>query len=134
MRDIEHNPSGFGAVAGLAGSLAWDISQLATGQLDVERIAVPFGASWIGAVSVDRSALHQIRTREGWGAVLLSAPESGAVYFEGRRLVAGDAVLLPPDSQLELLTHGAGHVYLIAYQGGAGARARVRRISVLASA
>ena len=127
MRDIEHNPSGFGGAAGLAGNLTWDISQLVTGQLDVARNAVPFGTSWIGAVSVDRSALHQIRTREGWGAVLLPAPESGAVYFEGRRLVAGDAVLLPPDTQLELLTHGVGHLYLIAYQGGAGSRARVRR-------
>ena len=127
MRDIEHNPSGFGANAGLASSLSWDISQLATGQLDVERNAVPFGSAWVGSVSVDRSALHQIRTRDGWGAVLLPAPESGAVYFEGRRLVAGDAVLLPPDTHLELLTHGMGHVYLIAYRGGVGSRARVRR-------
>src|SRR6187455_3295475 len=109
MRDIEHNPCGFGVDASLAGCLTWDISQLAAGQVDVERNAVPFDSAWIGSVAVDRSALHQIRTRDGWGAVLLPATESGAVYFEGRRLVAGDAVLLPSDTHLELLTHGLGH-------------------------
>ena len=127
MRDMEHNPSGFGSAAGLESGLTWDISQLAIGQLEVERHAVPFASAWVGSVTVDRSALHQIRTRDGWGAVLLPAPESGAVYFEGRRLVAGDAVLLPTDTHLELLTHATGHVYLIAYQGACGSRARVRR-------
>ncbi len=127
MRDFELNPAGFGAVTGLAGCLTWDIAQLATGQLDVERNVVPFDEAWVGSVTVDRAALHQVRTDDGWGAVLLPAPESGAVYFEGRRLVAGDAVLLPPDSDLELLSHAVGRVYLIAFRGGAGSRVRLRR-------
>ena len=120
MRDIELNPAGFGAVTHLDGCLTWDIAQLATGQLDVERNVVPFDGAWVGSVTVDRTALHQVHTGEGWGAVLLPAPESGAVYFEGRRLVAGDAVLLPPDSDLELLTHAVGRVYLIAFRGVCG--------------
>jgi len=127
MRDIEHNPSGLDAAAGLAGCLRWDIAQLATGQLDVERNVVPFEDAWIGSVTVDRAALHQVRTADGWGAVLLPASESGAVYFEGRRLVAGDAVLLPPGVNLELLTHAIGRVYVIAFRGGAGSRVRLRR-------
>jgi len=127
MRDIERNPAGFGAARGLAGCLTWDIAQLATGQLDVERNAVPIDDAWVGSVTVDRAALHHVRTGRGWGAVLLPAPESGAVYFEGRRLVAGDAVLLPPDSNLELLSHAVGQVYLIAFRGSAGSRVRLRR-------
>jgi len=127
MRDIELRPAGFGAGKGLAGCLTWDIAQLATGQLDVERNAVPIDDAWVGSVSVDRAALHHVRTGRGWGAVLLPAPESGAVYFEGRRLVAGDAVLLPPDSKLELLSHAVGHVYLVAFRGCVGSRVRLRR-------
>jgi AraC-like DNA-binding protein len=127
MRDNEQNPAGFGAGTGLAGCLTWDIAQLATGQLDVERNAVSFDDAWVGSVTVDRAALHHVRTGRGWGAVLLPAPESGAVYFEGRRLVAGDAVLLPPDNNLELLTHAVGCVYLIAFRGCVGSRVHVRR-------
>ena len=84
-------------------------------------------ARGIGSVTVDRAALHQVRTGNGWAAVLLPAPESGAVYFEGRRLVTGDAVLLPPGCDLELLTHAVGRVYLISFRGGAGSRVRLRR-------
>jgi len=127
MREIGLKSAGLGATGDLAGCLTWDIAQLATGQLEVERDFVPFDGAWVGSVNVDRTALHQLHTREGWGAVLLPAPESGAVYFEGRRLVAGDAVLLPPDSDLDLLTHAVGRVYLIAFRGGAGSRVRLRR-------
>jgi AraC-like DNA-binding protein len=127
MRDIEFNPAGFGEAPRLAGGLTWEIAQLATGQLDIERDVVPFDEAWVGSVTVDRTALHQVHTSEGWGAVLLPAPESGAVYFEGRRLVAGDALLLPPESDLELLTHAVGRVYLIAFRGGAGSRVRLHR-------
>jgi AraC family ethanolamine operon transcriptional activator len=50
------------------------------------------------------------------------------VYFEGRRLLAGDSVLLPPGSHLELLTHTTGRVYLVAFRGAcAGTRVRLRR-------
>jgi AraC-like DNA-binding protein len=123
MRAIENNP-----VFGTAGYLSWDIAQLATGQLDVERNVVPFDETWIGSVSVDRAALHQVRSGGGWSIVLLPAPESGAVYFEGRRLVAGDAVILPPDCSLELLTHGVGRVFHIAFPGPcAVTRVRLRR-------
>ena len=90
MREFELNPAGFGVVTHLSGCLTWDIAQLATGQLDVERIVGPFDGAGVGSVTVDRAALHQVHTGEGWGAVLLPAPESGAVYFEGRRLVPGD--------------------------------------------
>jgi AraC-like DNA-binding protein len=127
MRDIGPKPAGFGAAMELAGCLTWDLAQLATGQLEVERNVVPFDDAWVGSVTVDRSALHQLQTGAGWGAVLLPAPESGAAYFEGRRLVAGDAVLLPPESNLELLTHAVGRVYLFAFRGVAGTRARLRR-------
>ena len=54
-----------------------------TGQLDVERHVVPFDDGWVGSVTVDRACLHQVHTDAGWGVVLLPAPESGAVYFEG---------------------------------------------------
>jgi len=127
MRDIGFNTAGFGAATDLAGCLTWDIAQLATGQLDVERSLVQFDEAWIGSVTVDRAALHQVRVAMGWGVVLLPAPESDAVYFEGRRLVAGDTVLLPPDSSIELLTHAVGRVFLIAFRGCAGTRVRVRR-------
>jgi AraC-like DNA-binding protein len=127
MRAIENN-SVFGTVGGATCHLNWDIAQLATGHLDVERNVVPFDESWIGSVGVDRAALHQVRSGPGWSVVLLPAPDSGAVYFEGRRLVAGDAVLLPPDSNLELLTHGVGRVYHVAFRGNcATSRVRLRR-------
>ena len=127
MREIGHSPSGFDAAAGLAGCLSWDIAQLATGQLDVERNVSSFDDAWIGSVTVDRPALHQVHTTDGWGAVLLPAPESGAVYFEGRRLVPGDAVLVPPGTYLELLTHSIGRIYLIAFRSCPGSRVRLRR-------
>ena len=128
MRAIEQNPVGIGAAGDAARYLEWDIAQLATGHLDVERHVVPFDEAWIGSVTVDRAALHQVRSDAGWSAVLLPAPESGAVYFEGRRLVAGDAVLLPPESSLELLTHSVGRVYHIAFRGTcAASRVRLRR-------
>jgi AraC-like DNA-binding protein len=127
MRDIELNPAGFGEARGLAGCLTWDVAQLAPGQLDIERKAMPFDSAWAGSVAVDRSALHQVHTCEGWGALLLPSPDSGAVYFEGRRLVAGDAVVLPPHNDLELLTHGVGRIYLLAFRGGTGSRVRLRR-------
>jgi AraC-like DNA-binding protein len=118
MRDVAQNP---------AGCVTWDVAQLATGQLDVERNMAPFDEAWIGSVVVDRSALHDVRTVAGWSAVVLPAPESGAVYFEGRRLVSGDAVLIPPDGSLELLTHSIARVYLVAFRGSAGSRVRLRR-------
>jgi AraC-like DNA-binding protein len=118
----------FGTANGAVGYLDWDIAQLATGQMDVERNVVPFDETWIGGVTVDRAALHQVRSGTGWSVILLPAPDSGAVYFEGRRLVAGDAVLLPPDSSIELLTHAVGCVYHLAYRGNcAGSRVRLRR-------
>lgn len=117
----------FDAAPGVPGCVGWDIAQLATGQIEVERNAVPFDGAWLGCVTVDRPALHEVRTADGWSAVLMPAPESGAVYFEGRRLVAGDTVLLPSDSNVELLTHAAGRVFLIAFRGCAGLRARLRR-------
>lgn len=107
--------------------MTWDVAQLATGQLDVERNMAPLDEAWIGSITVDRSALHQIRTASDWSAVVLPAPDSGAVYFEGRRLVPGDAVLIPPDSSLELLTHSVARIYLVAFRGGAGSRVRLRR-------
>jgi AraC-like DNA-binding protein len=126
MRAIEIKPV-FGT-AGHAGYLSWDIAQLATGHLDVGRDVLAFDETWIGSVSVDRAALHQVRSSAGWTVVLLPAPDSGAVYFEGRRLVAGDAVILPPDCGLELLTHGVGRVFHIAFRGACAiSRVRLRR-------
>jgi AraC-like DNA-binding protein len=128
MRAIENIPAASGATGDAANCLDWDIAQLATGLLDVDRNVVPFGEAWVGSVTVDRAALHQVRTGAGWSAVLLPAPDSGAVFFEGRRLVAGDAVLLPPDSGVELLTHAVGCVYHIAFRGTcAASRIRLRR-------
>ena len=128
MLAIEHDPAEQGSANGVPGCFVWDIAQLAAGQLDVERSLVSLGEAWIGSVSVNRTALHQVRTDAGWGVVLLPAPESDAVYFEGRRLLAGDSVLLPPDSHLELLTHAAGRIHLIAFRGAcAGSRVRLRR-------
>jgi AraC-like DNA-binding protein len=128
MLAIEQDPAGFGTANGVSGCFAWDIAQLATGQLDVERNLVSLNEACIGSVAVNRTALHQVRTETGWSVALLPAPESDAVYFEGRRLLAGDSVLLPPDNQLELLSHSVGRVYLIAFRGAAtGSRVRLRR-------
>jgi len=127
MRTIGHNPEETGALADVAGGWSWDISQLADGLLEAERLTAPFVDGSIGSVTVDRACLHQVRALAGWTVVLLPAPESGAVYVEGRRLLAGDAVLLPSGSDLELLTHSVGRIFLIAFPGGAGSRARLRR-------
>lgn len=127
MRAIGHNPPETGVLADVAGGWSWDISQLADGLLDVERLSAPFVGGSIGSVTVDRACLHQVRASDGCTVVLLPAPESGAVYVEGRRLLAGDAVLLPPGSALELLTHAVGRIFLIAFPGvGVGSRARLQ--------
>jgi AraC-like DNA-binding protein len=116
MRGIGHNPG-----------WSWEFAQLANGLLNVEHEVVPFGDGCIGSVTVDRACLHQIRSESGYSLVLLTAPESGAVFVEGRRLVAGEAVLLPPASNLELLTHAVGRIFLIALPGdGASSRLRDR--------
>ncbi len=128
MQTIGQNPAESGVHTDGARGWTWDIAQLADGLLDVERQAVPFDVGCIGSVTVDRACLHQVRVAAGWTLVLLPAPDSGAVYVEGRRLLAGDAVLLPPGSDLEMLTHAIGRIYLIALPGAAaGSRARVRR-------
>jgi len=128
MRAIDNNPAGFCAARDASGYLNWEIAQLATGNLDCERSVVSFDEAWIGSVTVDRTALHQVRSGADWSVVLLPAPESGAVYFEGRRLVAGDAVFLPPDSSLELLTHEFGRIHHLAFRGAcATSRVRLRR-------
>ena len=107
---------------------SWDVAQLADGLLDADRQAAPFDDGCIGSITVDRACLHQVRAFAGWTVVLLPATESGAVYVDGRRLLAGDAVLLPAGSDLELLTHAVSRIYLIAFPGGgAGSRARLRR-------
>jgi len=128
MLAIEQTPAKSSTENGVPGCFAWDIAQLAAGQLDVERNVVCLDEAWVGSVSLNRTALHQVRTDAGWGVVVLPAPESDAVYFEGRRLLAGDSVLLPPDSHLELLTHSTGRVFLVAFRGAcAGSRGRLRR-------
>jgi len=128
MRSIGHNLEEIRVLPDGTGGWSWDISQLADGLLEVERLAVPFDDGCIGSVTVDRTCLHQVHANAGSALVLLPAAESGAVYVEGRRLLAGDAVLLPPGSSLELLTHTIGRVFLIAFPGaGAPARARLRR-------
>jgi AraC-like DNA-binding protein len=128
MLAIQDNPVGIGAASDVARYLDWDIAQLATGHLEIDRAVLPFDEAWIGSIAVDRAALHQVHSSPGWSVVLLPAPDSGAVYFEGRRLVAGDAVFLPSDSSLELLTHAVGRVYHVAFRGsGAASRVRLRR-------
>jgi AraC-like DNA-binding protein len=128
MGTIGHNPVETRAPHDVASGWSWEIAQLADGLLDAERQAVPFDDGCIGSVTVDRACLHQVRALAGWTLALLPAPESGAVYIDGRRLLAGDAVLLPPGSDVELLTHAVGRVFLIAFPGvGAGSRARMRR-------
>jgi len=128
MRTIGQHPAESGFPRDLANGWSWEIAQLADGLLEVERHAVPFDPGCIGSVSVDRACLHQVNAFAGWSVVLLPAPESGAVYVEGRRLLAGDAVLLPPGSSLEVLTHAVGRVFLIAFPGvGAALRTRLRR-------
>src|SRR4051794_27869447 len=128
MRTIGQHTAEPGFPGDLANGWSWDIAQLADGMLEVERHAVPFDPGCIGSITVDRACLHQVNAFAGWSVVLLPAPESGAVYVEGRRLLAGDAVLLPPGSNLELLTHAVGRILLIACPvTAAGARARLRR-------
>jgi AraC-like DNA-binding protein len=95
----------------------WEFAQLANGLLNVERDVVPFEDGCIASISVDRACLHQVRADWGCNVILLPAPESGAVYIEGRRLVAGEAVLLPPAGKMELLTHAVGRIFLIALPG-----------------
>ena len=99
MRTIGQNPSGIDAVsAGLAtADLGYRTARHGTARCHAKRRAIR--PRWIGSVTVDRAGLHQVTRFAGWCAVLLPAPESGAVYVEGRRLLAGDAVLLPPGSQ-----------------------------------
>ena len=127
MRTIGQIPAESGFPADLATGWTWDIAQLADGLLDVERQATPFDDGCIGSVTVDRTCLHQINALDGWTLALLPAPESGAVYVEGRRLLAGDAVLIPPGSSLELLSHATGRIFLIAFPGdGVGSRTRLR--------
>jgi AraC-like DNA-binding protein len=112
-----------------------EFAQLANGALSVVQDVVPFDDGCIGSIAVDRACLHQLRTGSVCNVVLLPAPESGAVYVEGRRLVAGEAVLLPPASSLELLTHAVGRIFLIALPGaGASSRLRARRPRWLARA
>ena len=128
MRTIGHNPRENGVLPDGASGWSWDISQLADGLLEVERQAAPFHDGCIGSVTVDRACLHHVHAAAGCSLVLLPAAESGAVYVEGRRLLAGDAVLLPPGSSLELLTHAVGRIFLVAFPGvGATMRARLRR-------
>ena len=129
MRTIGHNPAEYRRTPGAARGWTWEIAQLANGLLDVERHVVPFDRR-LHRQRHRGSRLHCTRyaPHAGWRVVLLPAPDSGAVYVDGRRLVAGDAVILPPASDLELLTHAVGRVYLIAFPGvGAGSRARLRR-------
>src|SRR4051794_38538799 len=127
MRTIGQHTAEPGFPGDLANGWSWDIAQLADGMLEVERHAVPFDPGCIGSITVDRACLHQVNAFAGWSVVLLPAPESGAVYIEGRRLIAGDAVLLPPGSSLELLSHGVGRLFLIAVPADrTGARTRLR--------
>jgi AraC-like DNA-binding protein len=127
MRTIGQNPVESGFPADLATGWSWDFAQLAEGLLDVERQAAPLDDGCIGSVTVDRACLHQVHAFTGWFLALVPAPESGAVYIEGRRLIAGDAVLLPPGSSLELLSHGVGRLFLIAVPADrTGARTRLR--------
>jgi len=128
MRTFGQDPVESGFPSDLASGWSWDVAQLADGLLEVERQAVPLDDGCVGSIAVDRACLHQVRAFAGKMLVLLPAPESGAVYVEGRRLLAGDAVLLPPGSSLELLTHAVSRIFLIAFPGaGAGSRARLRR-------
>ncbi len=106
---------------------SWDFAQLANGLLIIDHDVVPFEDGCMGSVRVDRACLHRVCTTSECSLILVPAPESGAVYLEGRRLVAGDAVLLPQADELELLTHAAGRVFLIALPGiGASPLAGVR--------
>lgn len=122
------NPAAFGLGPGAARGWSWEISQLANGILESERTIAPFDDGCIGSVTVDRAALHRVSTAAGWGLVLLPALDSGAVFVEGRRLVVGDAVLMPQACDLELLSHEVGRLYLIAFRNPvAGSRPRLRR-------
>jgi AraC family ethanolamine operon transcriptional activator len=92
----------------------WEINQLAAGNLDVARAVVPFDDWCMASVTTDRTALHRVRLAAGWLAALLPAPESGAVFIDGRRVNAGDAVLLPPAVEVDVLTHGVGQLFVFA--------------------
>jgi len=128
MRTTGLNPAEIGGLADGASGWSWDIAQLADGLLEAERQAVPFDDGCIGSVTVDRACLHQVSAASDCALVLMPAADSGAVYVEGRRLLTGDAVLLPPGTQLELLTHAIGRIFLVAFPGpGANSRARLRR-------
>ena len=106
----------------------WECAQLANGLLKVEQDAAPFDAGFIGSVTVDRPCLHHVRADSGCQVLLLPAPDSGAVFVEGRRLVAGDAVLLAPAGELEMLSHSLGRIFMVALPGpGVSSRARARR-------
>lgn len=96
----------------------WEINQLATGMFDVERNLVPIDRCCFGSVATSRAALHRVRMDAGWVGALLPAPESGRVFIDGGTLAAGNAVLLPSGVEVELLTHGFGRLYVIAYRDG----------------
>jgi AraC-like DNA-binding protein len=107
---------------------AWEYAQLANGLLNVGRQVAPFDARFIGSVTVDRPCLHHVRADSACQLLLLPAPDSGAVFVEGRRLVAGDAVLLPAAGELELLSHSLARIFVVTLSGlPAMHRARVRR-------
>jgi AraC-like DNA-binding protein len=107
---------------------AWEYAQLANGLLNVEHQVAPFDARFIGSISADRPCLHQVRTDSACQVLLLPASGSGAVFVEGRRLVAGDAVLLPPDAELELLSHSLARIFVVTFSGLAvSQRSRLRR-------
>ena len=127
MRTIGQIPVESGFPEDLAAGWSWDIAQLADGLLDIERQHAPFDDGCVGSVTVDRPCLHQINASPGWSIALMPAPDSGAVYVDGRRLLAGDAVLLSPGSSLELLSHAVGRIFLISFpDGGAASRTRLR--------
>jgi len=96
----------------------WEINQLATGLLEVERAVVPMDHCVIGSVVANRAALHRVRLAAGWAGALLPAPESGKVFIEGWNLDAGMAVLLPSSVEVELLTHGIARLFVVAYRDG----------------
>jgi AraC-like DNA-binding protein len=128
MQMVGFIPAESGVPNDAASGWSWDVAQLADGLLDVDRQAVPFDEGSIGSVCVDRTSLHQIRAGAGRSLILVPASDSGAVYVDGRRLLAGDAVLMPPGSDLELLTHAVGRIFFVEFPGAAsGSRTRLRR-------
>jgi AraC-like DNA-binding protein len=106
----------------------WEYAQLANGLLKVGHHVAPLDARFIGCVTVDRPCLHHVRADSACQLLLLPAPDSGAVYVAGRRLVAGDAVLLPPAAELELLSHPLARIFVVTSSGcPATHRTRMRR-------